>query len=320
MDYTYFFHFGTIALSVGLTSVSVGIGEGLTGLAALKAISIQPSASEEIQRIFIMGMALVETSAIVGLTVALFMLRPISTVHASMEYIHYAEIGIAFAICISGIVIGIGSSFPAQHACLSVARQPFSSHQIRLLMLLTQTLMQTPVVFAFAIVLLIQSQMGSVTTFAGSLALVSAGLCVGLGSIGPSLGLTFFSKEVCRSIGRNRHAYSEILSFTMLTEAIIESPLVFTLITALLLINSATSIPDTLTAGVSCIAASICMGLATFGPGISSGRVASHACRQIALAPENYGSLSRTSLFAQVLIETAAIYGLIIALLLIFIQ
>ena len=317
---TYFFHFGTIALVVALNSISVGIGEGLVSLAALKAISIQPSANDEIQRIFILGMALVETSAIIGLTVAIFMLRPIDPTLSNFSYMPYAEMGIASAICISGMVIGIASSFPAQYACLSVARQPFSSQKIQVLMLLTQSLMQTPIIFAFIVTLFIKSQMEVVVTYSGSLALLASGLCIGLGSIGPSIGLAFFSKEVCKSIGKNRHAYPELLSFTLISEAIIESPLIFALIVSLMLLGKANSAPDSFLTGIGFLAGGLCMGLATFGPGVSSGRVAAQACKEIALAPETYGSLSKTSLLAQVLIETCAIYGLIVSLLLILIQ
>lgn len=317
---TYFFHFGTIALAVALNSISVGIGQGFASMAALRAITIQPNASDEIQRIFILGMALVETSAIIGLTVAIFMLRPMETTLELAPSIFYAEIGIATAICISGMVVGIASSIPAKYACLSVARQPFSSQKIQILMLLTQSLMQTPIIFAFIVTLFIKSQMEIITTTTGILALIAAGVCIGLGSIGPSIGLALFSKEVCTGIGVNRNAYSELLGFTLFSEAIIESPLIFALVASLTILGKASSIKDSSLIGIAFLSAALCMGLATFGPGVSSGRVAAQACKEMAIDPTAHSSLSKTSFLAQVLIETGAIYGLLIALLLIFIQ
>ena len=74
---THFIHYLTIALAVAVNSVGVGIGEGLTSLAALKALSLQPSAQSEISRIFILGMALIETSAVIGLTMSLMLLTPL---------------------------------------------------------------------------------------------------------------------------------------------------------------------------------------------------------------------------------------------------
>lgn len=306
---TYLFHYGTIALAVALNSISVGIGEGLTSLAALKAIDMQPSARPEISKTFILGMALIETAAVIGLTIALMLLAPQKEI-ATLSYTHYAEIGIAFAICVAGSVIGVASSFPSQYACYSVARQPFFSQKIQMLMLLTQSLMQTPIIFSFIIALFIKGQMISITTMEESLRLIGTGLCIGLGSIGPAIGLAFFSKEVCKSIGINRHAYPQLLQFTLVSEALIESPLIFALLVSLIMLQMhATNLLE----GIAFLSAALCMGLGTLGVGIASGRVASNACKQIAFAPQNYNSIARTSLFGQVLIETCSIYALIIA-------
>ena len=321
MNYdTYFLHYGTIALAVAINSVGVGLGEGMTSLAALKAINIQPSASNEISRTFLLGMALIETSAIIGLTMALLMFNTVTGNVGNLSYIHYAEIGIAASICLTGFVVGIASSFPARYACLSVARQPFFSQKIQTLMLLTQSLMQTPIIFAFIIALLIKLQLHATLSLVDSFRLIASGLCIGIGSIGPSIGLAIFSKEVCKSAGVNREAYPKILSFTLLSEAIIESPIIFTLLVSIILLTTKVKPTDTLASGIAFLAASICIGLTTFGAGISSGRVSGQACKEIALQPEYYPIFAKLSLIAQALIETSAIYGLIIAMALIFVR
>lgn len=319
MEYSstsYLLHYGTIAFAVALNSVSVGIGEGMTSLAALNALTLQPSAENEISKTFILGMALVETAAVIGLTIALMLLSPLQNVE-NLAYIHYAEIGIAFAICLSGGIIGIASSFPAQYACRSVARQPFFAQKIQGLMLLTQSLMQTPIIFAFIVALFIKNQMHIAVTMGGSLRLMGSGLCIGLGSIGPSIGLALFSKQVCESVSINRKAYQQLLSFTLISEALIESPLIFALLVSLLLLQVRAQEPM-IVSSITLFASALCMGLATLGPGISSGRIAAKACQRIALEPSYYGSLAKTSLFGQVMIETGAIYGLIVSFALIF--
>ncbi len=70
--------------------------------------------------------------------------------------------------------------------------------------------------------------------------------------------------------------------------------------------------------GVALLSAGLCTGLGTFGPGISSGRTAAEAAKQIVYNPEIYGTMSRISMFAQGLIETAAIYAVLISFLLLF--
>ncbi len=68
--------------------------------------------------------------------------------------------------------------------------------------------------------------------------------------------------------------------------------------------------------GIVLLSAGLCTGIVTIGPGISSGRTATAACNQIAYNPDTYTALSRLSMFAQGLIETSAIYAVLISFLL----
>lgn len=316
---TTLFHYLTVGLAVGCNSVAVGIGEGLAGLAAMKAFNIQPSARAEITRTLMLSMALIETSAIIGLTIAFMLLKP-TLDHPNAPFMHYSVTGIGIAICLTGAVLGIAASFPAQAACLAVARQPFFTQKIQMIMLLTQSLMQTPLLFAFVISFFIKDQMPNVTSLAESIRLISAGLCIGLGSIGPTIGLAGFARQACESLSVNRFAYSEILSFTLISEALIESPIIFSLVMAFALLGAKSSAMCLATGGAPYIAAAIVMGLGTLGVGIGSGKTATKACQYLALNPENYSQLSRTSLTAQVLIETCSIYAFLIALFVLLLQ
>ena len=315
IEYAQFLHFGTIALIIGINSFGVGIGEGLASLAAINAINIQPSARSDIGKAAILGMALVETAAIMGLLMAVILL--LGTSSSNSLYTGISELGIAIAVCFSGFVLGIVSSQPTQQACLAIARQPFFSQKIIRFMLITQSIIQTPIVFGLIIALFIKDQAIAATSLADSLRLLASGIAVGVGSIGPAIGLAQFAKTACHGIGINRDAYNKLLSFTFISEAIIETPLIFAMVTSLLLI--VTKIPNgSLLTGIAMLAASLCIGIGTLGPGISSGKTASAACHQIALNPEIHSVLSKVSMFAQGLIDTAAIYALLIALALLF--
>jgi F0F1-type ATP synthase membrane subunit c/vacuolar-type H+-ATPase subunit K len=136
--------------------------------------------------------------------------------------------------------------------------------------------------------------------------------------MGPAIGMAQFAKVACEGIGFNRHAYPNMLTFTLISEAIIETPIIFSLVIALLVITTTITSTDPLLTSIAMIGAAICIGLGTLGPGISSGKMASAACKQIAIHPELYGTLSRLSMFGQGLIDTCAIYGLLIAITLIF--
>ncbi len=306
-----FLHFSTVALTVSVNSIGVGLGEGLTSRAALQAIDKQPSAQNEIARVAILGTALIETSAIMGVTISFYLLLGSKGVTQSLPT-NIAEIGIALAICLSGLVIGLASSFPAREACLAIARQPFFADKILRFMLITQSIIQTPIIFGFIIAILIRSQATNISTIPEALVLVASGLCIGLGSIGPAIGLASFAKQACRGLGINRKAYGNIMSFTFISQAIIETPMIFALLVSLMLIILPTN--PSLLSGISFIGAAFCMGLGTLGPGIASGKTAASACHQIALKPELYSSISKVSMFGQGLIDTCAIYTFLIAI------
>lgn len=66
------------------------------------------------------------------------------------------------------------------------------------------------------------------------------------------------------------------------------------------------------------IAAGFAMGVGTIGPAIGQGRIGGTAIEMIGKYPENYGPLRTTMLLAMAFVETAAIYALVVALVLIF--
>lgn len=307
-------HFCTIALTVGINSVSVGIGEGLTSQAALKAINKQPSAKNDIARVAILGTALIETSAIMGVTIAFFLMLGSHDATQSVPA-NIAEVGIALSICLSGFIIGLASSLPAQEACMAIARQPFFADKILRFMLITQSIIQTPIIFGFIIALFIRSQAAHAQTLAESFMLIAAGLCIGLGSVGPAIGLALFAKNACQGLGINRKAYPQLMSFTFISQAIIETPMIFALTISLMFMFYGTT--PTLFASATWIAAAFCMGIGTLGPGIASGKTAAAAVHQIALQPKYYSNISKVSMFAQGLIDTCAIYSFLIAFVLI---
>jgi F-type H+-transporting ATPase subunit c len=312
-----FLHFGAIATSIALSSISVGIGQGIISWSALKSIDRQPAAQEGIMRVAIIGMALVETVAVLGLLISIVLLFYTSQASGDI-FANYSEIGIIAAMGITSLAIGIASAIPAQAACHAVARQPFFAQRISGFMLMTQVITQTPIISAFLVSLFIKNQAGAIITVTDSLRLIASGLCVGLGSIGPAIGLSAFAKAAVSSIGKNSKAYDKLLSFTFISEALIETPIIFCLLVSITLLFAVPyAITENIIDGVIFLAAGLCTGLGTLGTGISSGVTAAAACTQIANNTDSYNILSRTSILAQSLIETIILYSVILSLLMI---
>jgi F0F1-type ATP synthase membrane subunit c/vacuolar-type H+-ATPase subunit K len=227
-----------------------------------------------------------------------------------------SNLGIAAAISISSFVIGIVSSFPVRYACLAIARQPFMSAKIINIMMLTLSFIQTPIIFGFIISLFINYQAATASNLTDSIRHIASGISIGIGSIGPVIGLALFSKSACQAIGYNKEVYNKILTFTFVSEALIETPIVFALVTSLLILT--TSFVNNFLSIVVILSAAFCTGISNIMPGISSGKTASIACQQIASNPDANSLISRTSMLAQGLIDSFAIYGWLVSLLLIF--
>lgn len=312
-----FFHYGAIATSIALSSISVGLGEGLVSWSALKSIDRQPAAHDDIMRVAIIGMTLVETVAILGLLISILLLI-YTNIDVTYLFPQYAKLGIIAAMGITGFSIGLASAFPAQAACYAVARQPFFSHKIITFMLMSQVLIQTPMISAFLVSLFIQGQSADAITMSDNMRLIASGLCVGLGSIGPAIGLSTFSKAAITSLGKNSKAYNKLLSFAFISQALIETPIIFCLIIAvmLLFVVPYTNINNYMDE-IIFLAAGLCTGFGTLATGISSGKIASAAATQIGNNPDSYNILSRTSLLAQTLVETMVLYTVILSLLMI---
>lgn len=69
---------------------------------------------------------------------------------------------------------------------------------------------------------------------------------------------------------------------------------------------------------VSIFSAALAVGLGAIGPALAEGRAVAAALEAIARQPESAGTISRTLFVGLAMIETMAIYCLVIALLLLF--
>ena len=161
---------------------------------------------------------------------------------------------------------------------------------------------------------MIRNQLDTTTTIQDALRLIASGLCIAIASIGPAIGGGNFTASACRSVGLNQGAYGKIFSFTILSQAIIETPVIFASIISLWLVTGVNTTNTGSLHGLLYLAIAGVMAIGTIGPGLSSGKTAAPACAQIAHDPQHYNVVSRTSLIAQGLIDTSAIYAFIIAL------
>jgi len=67
------------------------------------------------------------------------------------------------------------------------------------------------------------------------------------------------------------------------------------------------------------IAAGICMGFGGLGPSLGQGFIAGKACENIGKKPEAGGLIVRTMVLGMAITETATIFALLVALILLFV-
>lgn len=304
------------ALCIVLPVIGVAVGQSIIAQHAMRALYIQPRAKNQILRSCLLSTALTETSAVLSLIISLILILAHKNTYNLNPATSLPALGIAFAIAIAGLVVGIASSYPAKEACLAIARQPFFSNKINNFILLTMSFIQTPIIFGFIISLFIFFQTHELLDYTNGCRLLAAGMAIGLGGIGPALGLGRFAQVAVHAVGYNKKAYNKLASFTFISQALIETPIIFTLITALVLATTASSADGSLKI-IAYLASAISIGVGTFAPAYASAQAASGAGIQIAQNLPMSGYVSKVSMLSQAFIDSSAIYCWLISLLII---
>ncbi len=306
-------HYSAAFLTLAIAVLGGGIGQGIASIATIAAIQRQPCSYQANFRALIIGLALIESGIIIALVTALMII--FSTQPLTIG-IAVGELGIAAAIGFAGGAVSIASSFVVRAAAESISRQPFFSQKVTTVMLLAQSIMEAPVIIAFIVSLLIRTRINANPELLFGLQGLAAGLAVGLGSIGPSIGQAIFTQAACKGIGTNKEAYNKIFPFMLLLEAIIETPLIFCLLIGIIILFrplDGALISDALIL----ITAALTIGLGALGTATGIGFTASKSVEGIAQNPDLYSILLRTTLLVVAFIESAIIYAMIITLMLI---
>jgi len=293
------------AALVAITGAIVALVQGTIARSVLIALHEQPAVEATLKRASLTALVIVETSVILAGISAVFLLL-------GREHItSYQAIGAAIALIVPAAIAAYASMAPAREALFAIARQPFLSNKIITTLLISLTVIQTPVILGFITGLIMSVR--APFTMAHGLSYIAGGIAVGVGSVGPLLGLSRFGAAVCRAIGRNPTAHTPLVPFLFVGQALIETPSLLALIIALALIVLPPR-TDTVLEGIIRIIAGITTALVTVGPGLASGRTAGSAAREIGKEPEKSRIIMQLSLITQTIIDTGALYGIVAAL------
>lgn len=227
-------------LAMGLSAIGPGVGEGFAAGRAAVGISRQPAQGGGLLRNMLIGQAIAETSGILGLVVAIIMVTRGSVGNWAVAS---ALIGSGLAVGFSAIGPGIGSGLVAGKALDAISRTPASTGKATMTMLIGQALSQNAAIFGFLISMMLMFGAGSHLEAGEWLKIVptmgqylGAGLCMGLGAVGPAIGIGFAAAKAVEGIGLNLENAGLLQRTMFVGVAVSESTAIYALVVSLLLI------------------------------------------------------------------------------------
>lgn len=308
----YVLHSLSAALAILFPSLGVAFGLEIAASGMLEATLRQPSAVKQISKIFVLGAAMIEGTFIAAFIVTLAMVFP-SYSHLTLE-ISIAELGMALAIGLCACFVALASGFTIRGTCKAVARQPFFVNKIQMLAMIILTLTETPVFFALIIALFMRNNLTALLTLPQSIKMLGVGFLMGLVAVGPCIGQILFAEQSCFAVGVNRKAYNKLFTFSVLTEALIETPILLAFVLAIFILIKDFALSSLLSCAVF-LSSSLVASIGALGAGFGLGYIGGHSAQKIASNPEQYPAILQTSILSSIFVETTNIFCFFVAVL-----
>ena len=224
-------------LCMGLGAVGSGVGSGLPAGKACEGIARQPAAASRLTTNMLVGSAVCQTPAIFSLVAAFILLfmdfsaRPISPTWAAL-------LGAGFSVGLAAIGSGLGCGYVAGSSCEGIARKPSAVARVTTTMLVGQAVSQTSSIFGLLICfILVLKIFPETAALSSSMALLSAGLCMGFGGFGPGLGTGLVAEDAVRWVARCEEDSAMMLMRVMLVgQAVTQSTSIYAMVISLVLI------------------------------------------------------------------------------------
>jgi len=223
-------------LCMGLGAIGSGVGSGFPAGAACKGMSRQPAMSSRLTTNMLIGSAVCQTPAIFSLVVSFILLftdfsaNPVSPTWAAI-------LGAGISSGFGAIGSGLGGGLVAQASCEGISRQPLTVTPVTNVMLLGQAVTQTTAIYALLVSFILMFKFFPATdALAPPMALLAAGICMGIGAIGPAVGEGFAGQGAVAWIARNEKHIADLTRSMLVGQAVAESTGIYSLVIALVLI------------------------------------------------------------------------------------
>lgn len=301
---------------IGLGALGSGAGSGLPAGQACAGIAMNPAIMNRMTTVMLVGAAVCQTPAVLAMVGSLMLMfvnfGDVSIMKAT------ALIGAGLCIGLGGIGSGIGSGMPAGQACQGIARNPDVTGRMTTVMLVGAAVCQTPAILTMVVALMLMFiNFGEPTTLK-AVALLGAGICMGLGGIGPGIGSGYPAGETCKGLARQPEVINTLTTNMLTGAAVCQTPAIFAmLVSFLLMFVNFGDVPLNPT-WAAFMGAALSTGLAAIGSGAGGGMAAGASCEGIARQPRTVGQSTTTMLVGQAMAQTPCIFGLLISFVLLF--
>ncbi len=226
---------------MGLGAIGSAIGEGYGAGRALEGLARQPKKQDSLVRDMLIGQAISETPGIFALVMGIVLLfsideaNPTSWAHAA------ALVGSGLAIGFGAFGPAWGSGLIAGRATSAISRNPAREGPTVRMMVIAQALSQTTLIYALVVSLLLWTLAGTYAaeTLAAEIvnaaAVLGAGICMGLGALGPAMGTGDVGGAVVAGIAVAPAAETPLTTTFFVGMAVSQTTSIYAMVVALVL-------------------------------------------------------------------------------------
>ncbi|MCH2188951.1 hypothetical protein MK079_03940 [Candidatus Gracilibacteria bacterium] len=216
-----------------------------------------------------------------------------------MEFLNY--VGPGLAVGLAGIGVAIGQGILAKKAMEVMGKNPTQATFYLTVTILGIALVESAVIYG----LVVAFQLLSADAI-GLYSSMGAGLAIGLAGLGAGIGEGMLIAGALGAMDRNPAIKGKIMTFMVLFVALVEVTAIYGLIIAFNIIGENTENMVHLGAGLA-------IGLAGVGVAIGRGYLAERSLKVMGLNPSMISFFLTVSILGVALVESAAIYALIVA-------
>ncbi len=236
----------------------------------------------------------------------------------NIQAVSYLSAGICIGFGAVGAAVGEG--YAAGLANESLSANPEQSGGILKTMLVGQAIAESAGIFALVVAMLLIFVEQKTGGWTGAASVLGAGLAMGLSAVGSGVGSGFPAGAACRSIGARPELSGPLTTNMLIGSAICQTPTIFGLVVAFMLMFLNLGAGGGPLTAAALLGAGLAMGLAAIGSGVGAGMPAGACCEGIGRQPSVSGQLTTNMLIGSAVCQTPAIFGLVIAFMLMFID